>query len=145
MRPCFLCLFIQQQYWRNELSWAFCRWVSSPARWTSHVPRCGSEMLWVGVWGGNGICWDCHSDSWVQNHVEPVLPREPGFRSVEGLSLCLSTAPPSPLPVCTLGTLLFSQGLSPDAYSALFGMPAQANGEDSGQQSRAEFGEALRA
>lgn len=80
LRPCFLRLFPHQQYWGKELCWAFCGWASSPARGTSHVPGCGSGMLRAGTWGGNGICWDCRSDTWIQNHVEPVLPREPGFQ-----------------------------------------------------------------
>ena len=62
---------------------------------------CGVDMAYAGTVSqtvGSRITWS------------QCCPGSRASRSVEGLSLRLSTALPSPLPVCTLGTLLFSSG-----------------------------------
>lgn len=67
---------------------------------------------------------------------------------VTGLSQCLFTALPAPLPVCALllGTLVIVVG-SQESSCPLprLRMPAQANGKGTVQQSRAECREALQA
>ena len=97
---------------------------------------CGVEMAYAGTviqTVGSRITW---SQCCPGSRASGVLKD----------SACVCPQPRPHHSLCVLwGPSYFSQGLSPDAYSALFGMPAQANGEDSGQQSRAEFGEALRA
>ena len=107
------------------------------------------------MWQWDVVGW-CVGWTWhmLGLSVRQLGPESRGASAAQGAGLpgvlkdsaCVCPQPCPHHSLCVLwGPSYFPQGLrSPDANSALLGMPAQANGEDSGQQPRAEFGEALR-